>query len=283
MGTIFLRLREQTSDFFSRGGVLFFAILFASISMMAEIPALYSQRRIVLRQSRAAMYHPFVESLALTLIEVPKMFIIIVFFSVILYFLVGLQQSAKTFFIFLLLVFVTTLVMQAFFRMVAAAFKSAAPAQTIAGLSVLILTLYTGYLIPQPTMIGALRWITHISPLKYGFEALMVNEFHGLNAACSTLIPQGPGYESIGLSNQACTTVGSVPGQATVSGDNYVELSFNYSYSHLWRNFGIVCAFGLAFVVTYLTFTEFNTKSAGETVDITVQARIQNKCGRACR
>ena len=49
------------------------AILFASISMMAEIPALYSQRRIVLRQSRAAMYHPFVESLALTLVEVPKM------------------------------------------------------------------------------------------------------------------------------------------------------------------------------------------------------------------
>ena len=73
------------------------AILFASISMMAEIPALYSQRRIVLRQSRAAMYHPFVESLALTLVEVPKMFIIIIFFSVILYFLVGLQQAVNPF------------------------------------------------------------------------------------------------------------------------------------------------------------------------------------------
>ena len=73
--------------------------------------------------------------------------------------------------IFLLLVFVTTLVMQAFFRMVAAAFKSAAPAQTIAGLAVLILTLYTGYLIPQPTMIGALRWITHISvSTSFGFR-----------------------------------------------------------------------------------------------------------------
>lgn len=72
-------------------------------------------------------------------------------------------------------------------------------------------------------------------PLKYGFEALMVNEFHGLHGICSSLIPQGPGYENIGLDNQACTTVGSVPGQATVSGDEYVELSFNYSYSHLWR------------------------------------------------
>lgn len=73
------------------------AVLFASISMMAEIPALYSQRPIVLRQSRAAMYHPFVESLALTLVDVPKMFMVIILFSVILYFLVGLQQSAKPF------------------------------------------------------------------------------------------------------------------------------------------------------------------------------------------
>ena len=69
----------------------------------------------------------------------------------------------------------------------------------------------------------------------------MVNEFHGLDGACSTLIPQGPGYETVGLDHQACTTVGSIAGQPTVSGDRYVELSFNYSYSHLWR----VCWFAL--------------------------------------
>lgn len=63
----------------------------------------------------------------------------------------------------------------------------------------------------------------------------MVNEFHGINAECSSLVPQGPGYEGITLANQACTTVGSIPGQELVNGNRYVELSFNYSYSHLWR------------------------------------------------
>lgn len=73
------------------------SILFAALSTMAEIPALFSQRPIVLRHSRAAMYHPFVESLALTLVDVPKMFIILVLFSIVLYFLVGLQQAAGQF------------------------------------------------------------------------------------------------------------------------------------------------------------------------------------------
>lgn len=56
-----------------------------------------------------------------------------------------------------------TITMKAWFRLMAASFNSAAPAQAIAGVSVLILTLYTGYNIPQPDMIGALRWITYIN------------------------------------------------------------------------------------------------------------------------
>jgi ABC-type multidrug transport system permease subunit len=60
---------------------------------MAEIPALYVQRPIVLRHKKAALYHPFMEAVALTLVDVPITFVISVVFSVILYFMVGLQQS----------------------------------------------------------------------------------------------------------------------------------------------------------------------------------------------
>ena len=61
---------------------------------MNEIPALFAQRPIVHRHSMAAMYHPFVEALALTLVDVPFTFITTVLFSVILYFIIKLQQSA---------------------------------------------------------------------------------------------------------------------------------------------------------------------------------------------
>jgi ATP-binding cassette subfamily G (WHITE) protein 2 (SNQ2) len=96
-----------------------------------------------------------------------------------------------------------TLSMKAWFRAIAAAFKSEATAQTFAGtrqtkviikytdtytgLVLLILVLYTyvvhfrvqifffngacsGYAIPKPSMIGALRWITYINVSMHPFS-----------------------------------------------------------------------------------------------------------------
>lgn len=74
-----------------------------------------------------------------------------------------------------------------------------------------------------------------LQPIRYGYEALLVNEFHTINAECSVLVPAGAGYENVALANQACTTVGSTPGSSTVMGITYAALSFGYSYSHLWR------------------------------------------------
>ena len=65
--------------------------------------------------------------------------------------------------VFFLLVVTISLIMKAYFRAVAAAFDDPTPAQSAAGVSLLALTLYTGYNIPEPYMIGALKWITYIN------------------------------------------------------------------------------------------------------------------------
>lgn len=80
-----------------------------------------------------------------------------------------------------------------------------------------------------------LQGLIAFQPFKYGFDSLMTNEFRTVNGTCNNLVPQGPGYEGVGLSNQVCTTVGALPGQPTVQGSRFVELSFGYSYDHLWR------------------------------------------------
>ena len=69
------------------------ALLFTALAAMSEIPALYAQRPIVLRHQHAALYHPFIEALALTLVDIPITFITIVIFSIILYFMTGLQRT----------------------------------------------------------------------------------------------------------------------------------------------------------------------------------------------
>lgn len=91
----------------------------------------------------------------------------------------------------------------------------------------------------------------------------MANEFSNQNVPCSVLIPP---YSDANIQNQVCVVNGAVPGQSTVSGAAWLEVSYGYSASHIWRNFGIVVAFFVFFLFTYLITTEFKTppQSRGE-------------------
>lgn len=64
---------------------------------MAEIPALFNQRPIVARHQKAALYHPFIEAVALTLVDIPITFLTTTVFGILIYFIVGLQRSAGQF------------------------------------------------------------------------------------------------------------------------------------------------------------------------------------------
>ncbi|KAG8929231.1 hypothetical protein FRC02_005826 [Tulasnella sp. 418] len=256
IGSVFLRLKDTSESFFSRGGVLFFSILFGALSAMAEIASLYAQRPIVARHARAAMYHPFVESLALTVVDIPITVTVQTAFCILLYFMTNLHAGAGHFFIFWLVVILLTLTMKTFFRAISATLGSQPAAQAVAGLSTTTLVLYTGYVITQPTMIGGLKWISYIDPIRYAFEALMVNEFHNVEFECNQFIPSGPGYDGISSANKACVAVGSVPGSLTINGDRYVQLAYDYYYSHLWRNVGITVVFFSGFLAWYLFATE---------------------------
>jgi len=73
------------------------SLLWAALSALAEIPALFGQRAIVVKHARAAMYHPFIEAVALTLVDIPITFATMISFSIILYFMTGLQSTAHQF------------------------------------------------------------------------------------------------------------------------------------------------------------------------------------------
>ena len=64
---------------------------------MSEIPTLYAHRPLILRHQKAAMYHPFIEAAAMTLVDIPITFVTLTVFCLVLYFVVGLQASADQF------------------------------------------------------------------------------------------------------------------------------------------------------------------------------------------
>ncbi|KAE8348673.1 ABC-2 type transporter-domain-containing protein [Aspergillus coremiiformis] len=265
IGSVFYNLSEDTSSFYSRGALLFFAVLLNAFSSALEILTLYAQRPIVEKQARYAMYHPFAEAIASMLCDMPYKIANSIIFNITLYFMTNLRREPGPFFVFLLFTFMTTMSMSMIFRTIAASSRTLSQALVPAAILMLGLIIYTGFTIPTRNMLGWSRWMNYIDPIAYGFESLMVNEFHRRTWKCSKqeVIPD---YKDAPLAYKICSTVGAVAGSEYVEGDDYLRQSFQYSESHKWRNLGIMFAFTIFFMITYLTATEFisEAKSKGE-------------------
>ncbi len=256
VGSIYYGPSPTTSSLSSKGSVIFLAVLLNALMSVTEINGLYERRPIIEKHRNYAFYHPFADALAEILVDVPIKFVVTTIFNAIFYFLGGLRPEALNFFIFLSFNFFCTLLMSAMFRSIGACTKIISQAFGLAGVLILAMIIYTGFTLQTDYMHPWFRWINWVNPLAYVFEALLVNEVHDREFPCApqSLVPSyGQG------SNFACAVIGSVTGKAVVSGDDWVMSGYNYHYSHLWRNLGIVLAFMLAFYGLFLVAVEFNS------------------------
>ena len=129
--------------------------------------------------------------------------------------------------------------------------------------------------------LGRFHWLTYINPLSYGFEAVMSNEFYDLEIECVPpyLVPEGPGASP---EYQSCTTQGSRPGSIMVSGADYIDVAYGYTRSHLWRNFGILCAFFIGFVVLQMIGFEITKPNKdGGAVTVFKRGQVPKKVEKA--
>ncbi|KAL9097316.1 MAG: hypothetical protein Q9165_000743 [Trypethelium subeluteriae] len=263
VGSVFYNLNNFTQSFYERGALLFFAILLNAFGSALEILTLYAQRPIVEKHARYALYHPSTESIASMLTDMPYKILNTIIFNTTVYFMSNLRREAGAFFFFLLVSFTLTLTMSMLFRFIASVSRTLAQAMAPAAILILALVIYTGFVIPTRYMLGWSRWINYLDPISYGFESLMINEFHDREFGCSQFIPA---YQGASITNQICTGVGSVAGSDFISGDAYINSAFQYYHSHKWRNYGIVWVFMIGLCSFYLLASEYISakKSKGE-------------------
>jgi ATP-binding cassette, subfamily G (WHITE), member 2, PDR len=263
LGSVFFNMRADTESFFQRGAVLFFAVLMNAFGSALEILTLYAQRPIVEKHDRYALYHPSAEAFASMLTDMPYKIMNAIIFNITLYFMVNLRREPGAFFFFLFVSFLTTLTMSMLFRTIASVSRTLSQAMAPAAIIILAIVIFTGFAIPVDYMLGWCRWINWIDPVAYGFESLMINEFHGREFTCSSYVPS---YGNLNLRQQVCSAVGSRAGQDSVNGDVYINTAYQYYHSHKWRNVGIVIAFMIFLMAFYLGATELisSKKSKGE-------------------
>ncbi|KAL4982994.1 ABC-2 type transporter-domain-containing protein [Aspergillus falconensis] len=257
-GSVFYGSPNTTAGFQSKGATLFYAVLLNALTAMSEITSLYAQRPIVEKHASYAFYHPATEAIAGVVSDVPVKFVLAVAFNIIMYFLSNLRREPAQFFIYFLISFTVMFVMSAVFRTMAAITKNAAQAMGLAGILMLALVVYTGYVLPVPSMHPWFEWIHYLNPIYYAFEAMIANEFHGRDFECTSFVPS---YADLNGDSFSCSSLGSVAGARTVSGDSYIDFNYTYSYSHVWRNFGILLSFLIGFMAIYFLASELNSST----------------------
>ncbi|KAM0597881.1 hypothetical protein D7B24_008628 [Verticillium nonalfalfae] len=252
VGSLFYESESgATSAAFSMSSAMFFSVAFIGWLEFAVLAPAIMGRATIERQRQFALYRPSAVVLARAVLDLPLIFVMVVVFSLPFYFLAKFDVEAGKFFIYMLLVYVATLCLTTMYRMFAALSSTVDDAIRFVSVFLNIMFILTGYVIPRSTLMSDspwFGWFSYVNPVAYGYEALLGNEFGGRELRCSesNLVPRGPGADA---DYQGCTLPGSTFGSSTVSGEAYLQTSFDFSRSNLWRNFGIMLAFTAFFLL----------------------------------
>jgi len=248
MASVFYQLPLTAIGAFSRGGVLFFCLLFNALIAQSELATFMQGRRVLEKHKSFALYHPSAFYISQVIADFPLAVIQVVIFQLCVYFMVGLQLDAGKYFTFMIILIVTNMCMNGFFRFFGSISPNFFTASQLSSIFLIAFLVYSGYQIPYNLMHPWLFWIYWINPIAYGYKALISNEMTGQHYTCEsvgTSIPFGPGYDDPRY--RTCTIKGAQPGDTYDLGDNYLSATYGYETWQRWIDFVAVIGFFVLF------------------------------------
>jgi ATP-binding cassette, subfamily G (WHITE), member 2, SNQ2 len=278
LSTLWLDLPETSSGAFTRGGIMFISFLFNGFQAFGELSGSMLGRPVLAKHRAYAFYRPSALWIAQFFVDIAFQSVLICVFCIMVYFSTGLVREPGAFFTFLFVVMTGYISMTLIFRTIGILSPDFDVAIRVASLIITFLVLTSGYPIQYHSQQVWLRWIFWINPVGLGFSTLMINEFKRLNLTCVSpdLIPSGIGYGD--LNHQVCTLLGSVPGNLIVSGLAYLNEMFGYKKSDQWRNWGIIWALIVFFLIATIILGEYiNWGASGRTITVFVKENAERK------
>ena len=228
VGSLFYGQSNNTEGAFSRGGAVFFSILFLGWLQLSQLMNAVGGRVVIARHREYAFYRPSAVSIARVIADFPLILVQVIIFTIIMYFMTNLDRDVSKFFIYALFVYVSTINITALYRMFASLSPTIDDAVRFSGVALNLLIIYTGYAITKPTLISQkiwFGWLYYVNPVSYSFEAVLTNEFYKRQMPCAPeqLIPQGPGVQP---EYQGCALSGAQLGSTSISGERYLAVTY---------------------------------------------------------
>ncbi|RKF74979.1 ABC transporter G family member 11 [Golovinomyces cichoracearum] len=263
LGSVWLNLPTTSAGTFTRGGLLFITLIFNALLALSELGSTMMGRSILNRHKAFTFYRPSALTIANIAVDFAFSALRTLVFCIIVYFMCGLVLEPGAFFIFYLVIILGYLALALVFRSLGFICPDFDYAMRLSAVIITMIVVTSGYVIQLPSQRPWLKWAYYINPVSLGFKSLIINEFRRLTLTCTSesLIPSGPGYNSI--ANQVCTLLGSVPGTDQVAGSSHLKQMFSYNPDELGESIGIIIAIIAVMFIICLVLGELVTWGAG--------------------
>ncbi|PON68433.1 ABC transporter-like [Parasponia andersonii] len=177
--TVFLRTRMAVDVIHANYymGSLFYGLLILVVDGFPELSLTVSRIVALNKQIELCFYPAWAFAIPTAILKVPLSLLEAFVWTALTYYVIGYSPGVGRFFCQFLLLFTMHLTSISMFRFVASLFRTAV-ASTVAGsLTILVVLLFGGFIIPRTSMPTWLEWGFWASPLTYGEIGISVNEF----------------------------------------------------------------------------------------------------------
>jgi ABC-type multidrug transport system ATPase subunit/ABC-type multidrug transport system permease subunit len=180
-GTMFWDIggkRDTPQNLTNSIGSMYGAVLFLGIQNASAVqPVVDIERTVFYRERAAGMYSALPYAFAQVLVEIPYVFSQAVVYSLIVYAMIGFEWTAAKFFWYLFFQFCCFLYMTYYGMMTVAITPNASIAAIIAASFYGIFNLFSGYIIPRPSIPVWWRWYYWGNPLAWTIYGMIVSQF----------------------------------------------------------------------------------------------------------
>ncbi|KAJ4900143.1 ABC-2 and Plant PDR ABC-type transporter family protein [Raphanus sativus] len=158
-------------------GSLFFSIFKMLADGLPELTLTISRLSVFYKQKELYFYPAWAYAVPSAILKIPISFLEAFMWTSLTYYVIGYSPDIGRFFRQFLIFFALHLSCISMFRAIAATFRDFVLATTIGTVSVVLLSLFGGFVLRKPSMPAWLQWGFWLSPLSYAEIGLTSNEF----------------------------------------------------------------------------------------------------------
>ncbi|XP_037385751.2 broad substrate specificity ATP-binding cassette transporter ABCG2 isoform X2 [Talpa occidentalis] len=238
VGAIFYDLKNDPTGIQNRAGVLFYLTTNQCFTSVSAVELFVVEKKLFIHEYISGYYRVssyFFGKLLSDLL--PMRMLPSIIFTCITYFLLGLKPEVEAFFIMMFSLMMVAYSSSSMSLAIAAGQSVVSIATLLMTISFVVMMIFSGLLVNLRTVVPWLSWIQYISIPRYGYSALLYNEFLGQNFC--------PGLN--GTTNSTCEF-------AICTGNEYlISQGIDLSPWGLWMNHvALACMIVIFLTIAYL-------------------------------